>query len=153
VRRIIRAIAKYQTALGVPLTVIGLTLADRIIPFLYGEGFEDSVLVFQLLSSITLVRLLQSTLATSLTSVEPVDEPVLVSEWVLTFPLGEGGVADLHRRQRLLGDPVLSTLLPPERLESTAFCRGKRNFGNSMDGELDRGLLPFLRKSLFMVLG
>jgi O-antigen/teichoic acid export membrane protein len=70
VRRIIRAIAKYQTALGVPLTVIGLTLADRIIPFLYGEGFEDSVLVFQLLSSITLVRLLQSTLATSLTSVD-----------------------------------------------------------------------------------
>jgi O-antigen/teichoic acid export membrane protein len=70
VRRYIRAAAKYQTVLGVPLTVIGLTLADRLIPFLYGNQFGDSVLVFQLLSSITILRLLDNTLATSLTATD-----------------------------------------------------------------------------------
>jgi len=70
VRRYIRAAAKYQTVLGIPLMVTGLTLADRLIPFLYGNEFADSVLVFQLLSSITILRLLDNTLGTSLTATE-----------------------------------------------------------------------------------
>ncbi len=70
VRRYIRAAAKYHTALGIPLMVIGLMLADRLIPFLYGNEFADSVLVFQLLSSITILRLLNNTLAISLTSTD-----------------------------------------------------------------------------------
>jgi len=70
VRRYIRAAAKYHTVLGIPLMVIGLTLADRLIPFLYGNEFADSVLVFQLLSSITILRLLNNTLAISLTSTD-----------------------------------------------------------------------------------
>jgi O-antigen/teichoic acid export membrane protein len=70
VRRYIRAAAKYQTVLGVPLTVIGLALADRLIPFLSGEEFVDSVMVFQLLSGITILRMLDSALATSLTAVD-----------------------------------------------------------------------------------
>jgi O-antigen/teichoic acid export membrane protein len=70
IRRYTRAVAKYQIVLGVPLMVIGLALADRLIPFLYGNQFEESVLVFQLLSSITILRMLDNTLATSLTSTD-----------------------------------------------------------------------------------
>jgi len=70
IRRYIRAAAKYQTVLGIPLMVIGLALAGRLIPFLYGSEFEDTVLVFQLLSSITVLRLLDNTLATSLTATD-----------------------------------------------------------------------------------
>ena len=70
IRRYIRAAAKYQTVLGMPLMVIGLTLADRLIPFLYGNEFEGAVLVFQLLSSITILRMLDYTLGISLTSTD-----------------------------------------------------------------------------------
>jgi O-antigen/teichoic acid export membrane protein len=70
IRRYIRALTKYEVVIGIPLTVFALLLAERLIPFLYGGEFEESVLVFQLLASITVVRLVNQTLGTSLTATD-----------------------------------------------------------------------------------
>ncbi len=67
-RQYIHAAIKYQLVLGVPLTVLGVTLADRLILLLYGPDFASSVLVFRLLTTMICLQFIDNTLATALTA-------------------------------------------------------------------------------------
>jgi O-antigen/teichoic acid export membrane protein len=69
VEKYVQAALRYEVILGVPLTVGALLLSDKIVLFLYGEEFQISILLFQLLASVTILRLVNSTLATTLTAV------------------------------------------------------------------------------------
>ncbi len=70
VEKYVKAAVKYQLMLGMPLTVGALLLSDKIILFLYGKEFQISIQLFQLLASITVLRLVSNTLATTLTAVD-----------------------------------------------------------------------------------
>jgi O-antigen/teichoic acid export membrane protein len=70
VEKYVQVAVKYQVLLGMPLTVGALLLADKLILFLYGKEFQISVRLFQLLASVTIFRLVNNTLATTLTAVE-----------------------------------------------------------------------------------
>jgi len=69
VRKYINAAAKSQIVMGMPLTVLCMMLAERLMLFLYGPDFRSSGVVFGLMASMTMLRFLDNTLATVLTAV------------------------------------------------------------------------------------
>jgi|GEM_PF-1680479 len=69
IRKYVNAAVKYQLALGVPLTVLCVTLADRLMGLVYGPDFESSVIVFRLLTTIVCLQFIDNTLATALTAI------------------------------------------------------------------------------------
>jgi len=69
IRKYVHAAVKCQLALGVPLTVLCVTLADRLMGLIYGPDFEASVVVFRLLTTIVCLQFIDHTLATALTAI------------------------------------------------------------------------------------
>lgn len=59
---------RYAMVVGVPVGTVLLAIADRIIPAVYGTGFEPSVLALRILALILPLRLLNGNLATVLTA-------------------------------------------------------------------------------------
>lgn len=69
IRKYVHTAVKCQLALGVPLTVLCVTLADRLMGLIYGPDFEASVIVFRLLTTIVCLQFIDHTLATALTAI------------------------------------------------------------------------------------
>jgi O-antigen/teichoic acid export membrane protein len=69
IRSHVNAAAKYQTIVGIPLSVLCIMLARPLMSLLYGEGFDQSAPIFGLMASITTLRFVDNTLATALTAV------------------------------------------------------------------------------------
>ncbi|MBN1955568.1 MAG: oligosaccharide flippase family protein [Anaerolineae bacterium] len=69
IRTYIRAAARYQFVLGIPLTAWCVLLADWLIALLFGPSFTGSVLVFRLMTPLIVIRFFSNTLATALTAV------------------------------------------------------------------------------------
>jgi O-antigen/teichoic acid export membrane protein len=69
IRSYVNAAARYQTLIGLPLTLFCMLLGERIVVLIYGPDFAESGLVFSLMASIILLRFLDNTLATTLTAV------------------------------------------------------------------------------------
>jgi O-antigen/teichoic acid export membrane protein len=68
-RHYVHAAAKYQTAIGMPLTVLCVLLGGQIITLFYGEGFVEAGIVFSLLATIITLRFLDNMWAMMLTAV------------------------------------------------------------------------------------
>lgn len=66
----LNATVRVQLLVGLPCTAIGLILAPQIVHFFYGAGYEDTVLIFQLLVTVVLLRFLNQTLGVTLTAVD-----------------------------------------------------------------------------------
>lgn len=66
----LNAMIRIQIILGLPSTAIGLLLGHKIITFLYGRGYEDTVLIFQLLVSVVVLRFINQTLGIVLTAMD-----------------------------------------------------------------------------------
>ncbi|MCP4417910.1 MAG: flippase [Chloroflexi bacterium] len=69
IRKYVNAAAKYQVALGIPLTLLCLFLGRQLITAVYGPSFAGAGIVFTLLATIITLRFLDNTLATTLTAV------------------------------------------------------------------------------------
>jgi O-antigen/teichoic acid export membrane protein len=65
----INAAVKAQFVLGIPLTVLCMMLAERLMLLIYGPNFKSSALVFGLMASIIVLQFIDNTLATVLTAV------------------------------------------------------------------------------------
>jgi O-antigen/teichoic acid export membrane protein len=67
-KKYIDAAVKAQFILGIPLTVLCIMLAERLVLFFYGQNFKSSGMVFGMMASIILLRFIDNTLATVLTA-------------------------------------------------------------------------------------
>lgn len=64
------AAVRVQVLVGLPCTAIGLILAPQIINFLFGDGYDASVVVLQLLILVVLLRFLNQTFGITLTAMD-----------------------------------------------------------------------------------
>ncbi len=66
----VKAAAKYQIAIGMPLTVLCAVLGGQIITLFYGEDFASAGIVFSLLATIITLRFLDNLWAMMLTALD-----------------------------------------------------------------------------------
>lgn len=69
-RRLRVASLRLLAVVGLPIMVAALLLADRLIPAVYGDGFDAAVFCFQLLALVIPLRMLGHTLGTTLTAAD-----------------------------------------------------------------------------------
>jgi O-antigen/teichoic acid export membrane protein len=65
----IEAAAKVQIIFGIPLTVLCVMLSERLMVLIYGQSFQLSAVVFSTMATIIVLRFIDHTLATLLTSI------------------------------------------------------------------------------------
>ncbi len=61
---------RLQVLVGLPCTALGLVFADQIIRLLYGPGYDESAVIFQLLVSVVILRFVNQTLGVALTAMD-----------------------------------------------------------------------------------
>ena len=61
---------RLQVLVGLPCTIIGLVVAPQIIRLLYGSGYDNSTLIFQLLLLVVVLRFVNQTLGIALTAMD-----------------------------------------------------------------------------------